>query len=39
MPPAWPEERGALFTSHGVGGGSVIVSGVPSDTPSPSPSR
>ena len=23
MPPAWPEERGALFTSHGVRGGRV----------------
>jgi hypothetical protein len=41
MPPAWPEERGALFTSRGVGGGPVYSTDHTDyrDTPSPNPSR
>lgn len=39
MPPAWPEERGALFTSRGVGGGPVYSAGRFGRSNSPSQHR
>jgi hypothetical protein len=38
MPPAWPEQRGALFTRHWVGVGPIPKPNVMRRGPTPNPS-